>query len=190
MNITNTIIYLIGFPGTGKFTISKEIQKLIPAVLVDNHLILNPVFSVIEADGKTKIPDKAWDYTRKIRDIVLDSIRDFAKPQSNFIFTNLLVEGSQVDRELYSEVELLAKARNANLLTVRLHISVEALCERVGSSDRKQRHKMTEADAVRAMVTKNILLMPSAGYFDIDVTNLSSKDAASQIVDELVRRTR
>ena len=190
MNIANTIIYLIGFPGTGKFTISKEIQKLMPAVLVDNHLILNPVFSVIEADGKTKIPDKAWDYTRKIRDIVLDSIRELAKPQSNFIFTNLLVEGSQVDQELYSEVELLAKDRNANLLAVRLHISVDALCERIGSNDRKERLKMTDSEGVRDMATKNILLKPSTGCFDIDVTNLSSKDAASQIVDELVRRTR
>jgi shikimate kinase len=39
----NTMIYLIGFAGAGKFTIAKEICKSAEARLVDNHLINNPI---------------------------------------------------------------------------------------------------------------------------------------------------
>ncbi len=45
----NTIMYLIGYGGTGKYTIAKEIAALTGAVVVDNHLINNPVFSVVRS---------------------------------------------------------------------------------------------------------------------------------------------
>lgn len=48
----NTIIYLLGFPGTGKYTIAKEICKQADFKLVDNHLINNPLFTLIENDDK------------------------------------------------------------------------------------------------------------------------------------------
>ena len=63
----NTIIYLIGFAGTGKYTIAKEICRLTNARLVDNHLINNPVFSLIRADGKTLLPESVWEKTWAIR---------------------------------------------------------------------------------------------------------------------------
>ena len=47
----NTIVYLIGYAGTGKYTIAKEIAVLTGAVIVDNQLINTPIFSVIAADG-------------------------------------------------------------------------------------------------------------------------------------------
>jgi predicted kinase len=43
----NTIVYLIGYAGTGKYTIAREIAGLTGAVIVDNQLINNPVFSVV-----------------------------------------------------------------------------------------------------------------------------------------------
>ncbi|HEX6477597.1 MAG TPA: hypothetical protein VF043_02040 [Ktedonobacteraceae bacterium] len=49
----NTIVYLIGYAGTGKYTIAKELARLTGAVIVDNHLINNPVFSIVGASGNT-----------------------------------------------------------------------------------------------------------------------------------------
>ena len=68
----STIVYLIGFAGTGKHTIALEICRLTGARLVDNHLINNPVFSLIQADGKTRLPETVWKKTWAIRHIVLD----------------------------------------------------------------------------------------------------------------------
>lgn len=56
MAIENTFIYLMGFAGTGKLTIAKELQKIVPSILVDNHLILNVVFSLIEPEFKAMDP--------------------------------------------------------------------------------------------------------------------------------------
>jgi hypothetical protein len=52
----NTIIYLIGFPGTGKYTIAREIAQQEDFRLVDNHLVNNPLFNLIHADGITPLP--------------------------------------------------------------------------------------------------------------------------------------
>lgn len=51
--IENSIIYLIGFTGTGKLTIAKEIALKIDIRVVANHLINDPILSLIQADGKT-----------------------------------------------------------------------------------------------------------------------------------------
>jgi hypothetical protein len=39
MNLRNTIIYLIGIPAVGKYTIAKEIGRMAGAKVVDNQLI-------------------------------------------------------------------------------------------------------------------------------------------------------
>lgn len=84
----NTILYLIGFPGTGKYTIAKEIAALTGARLIDNHLINNPIFSVVRKDGRTELPKETWGYTRQIGDIVREAVVKLAPPEENFIFTN------------------------------------------------------------------------------------------------------
>lgn len=187
MKIENTLIYLIGFPGAGKFTVAHELQKLIPAVIVDNHLILNPVFTVIEPDGKTPLPAKVWENAWKIRHIVLDTIRELAKPRSNFIFTNALVEGSTEDQQLFGEIETLAKERGAKLFPVRLLVSADTLCERVTSPERKERYKTTDPVATREAACTYTLLKPPEGGLDIETTNLSPLEAAKLIVEGLER---
>src|SRR5271154_7172761 len=110
-----TIVYLIGFAGTGKHTIALEICRLTGARLVDNHLINNPVFSLIQADGKTRLPETVWKKTWAIRHIVLDVIREISPAPFSFVFTNELIDGSNDDRKLFAEVEDLAEARLAQV---------------------------------------------------------------------------
>jgi len=40
-NLKNTFILLIGFAGTGKYTIGRELCRRTGAKLIDNHLINN-----------------------------------------------------------------------------------------------------------------------------------------------------
>lgn len=42
-----SIIYLIGPPAVGKFTVAKAIAKLNDAAVVDNQLINIPIFSLL-----------------------------------------------------------------------------------------------------------------------------------------------
>lgn len=56
MKLCNTVIYLIGIPAVGKYTIAKEIGRMTGAKVVDNQLINLPVFSVVGYDGTDSFP--------------------------------------------------------------------------------------------------------------------------------------
>lgn len=186
----NTILYLIGFAGTGKYTIAKEIAALTGAVLVDNHLINNPVFSVIGADGKTPLPAGIWQKTEGIRHIVLDTIAELGKPESSFIFTNQLYAGNPVDRRWYEDVEKLATKRNALFVPVILRCELEELCRRVTSPERALRLKEIVAEKTRKKIRKYTLLrIEHPNYLELDVTNLSPLQAAQTIIAHVEQRT-
>jgi hypothetical protein len=147
--MNNTIVYLIGYGGTGKYTIAKEIALLTDAVIVDNQLVNHPVFNVLGADGKTRLPDSIWPKIESIRRIVLDTIAELAKPQVSFLFTNELYEGKPRDRRWYEDVALLAAKRQALFVPVILHCEPEEHDRRVNSPERAVRLKETGADRTR-----------------------------------------
>ncbi len=51
-----TMVALIGFAGTGKYTIGRELCRRTGAKLIHNHLINKPIFTVANADGITPLP--------------------------------------------------------------------------------------------------------------------------------------
>ncbi|HEY6401417.1 MAG TPA: hypothetical protein VI479_08405 [Blastocatellia bacterium] len=79
MKLHKTIIYLIGIPAVGKYTIPKKIGRMTGAKVVDNQLINFPVFSVIGYDGTANFPFTygASAQIEKIQRAVLAVIRDF-----------------------------------------------------------------------------------------------------------------
>ncbi len=186
MALKNTFIYLIGFPATGKYTIAKELCKLEPSIkLVDNHLINNPIFSVLELDGKTKLPDQVWQNVDKIRDIVLDSIVKLSAKETSFIFTNHLIENDEHDLEQYYLIKKTALARGAYFLPVHLKCSVEELEKRIDSDERAVRFKMTDKSAVRPYAEKfNVLKIREHNGFELDVSLMFPKEAALEILEK------
>lgn len=133
--MNNTIIYLIGLPGIGKFTIGKEISKRTGARLIDNQLINNPIFSVIAADGFSPLPEIIWDRIGAIRRIILDAIRNISPAHFSFIFTNVLFNDSTLDAKYFADIAELAQQRQAKFVPVRLICSEDELCRRVVSPD-------------------------------------------------------
>ena len=179
----NTIIYLIGFAGTGKYTIAKEIVALSAARLVDNHLINNPVFSLIPLDGVTPLSDSVWEKTWAIRHIILDVIRDISPSDYSFIFTNELNEGVADDAKLFAEVEELASTRKSVLIPVRLICDENELCRRITSPNRADRLKDTNADnARRKYRSSQILNVLHPNLLNLNVTNLEPIQAAQAII--------
>lgn len=178
------IIYLIGFAGTGKYTIAKKICQLTGARLVDNHLINNPVFSVIHQDGgKTPLPETVWEKTWAIRDIVLETILTISPPDFSFVFTNDLVEGWPDDLILFSEVEGLASKRGSLFIPVRLLCSEDELCSRIVSPDRAERFKdINPLNAQEKSRTHSVLKVAHPNTLDLDVTQCSAQKAAERII--------
>jgi hypothetical protein len=119
----NTIIYLIGFGGTGKLTIAKELAKLENFKIVDNHLINNPVFNFV--DLSEGVPSYAWPQVRKIREAVYETIANYSPSEMNFIFTNELFEFSDDDKLIYEKVKAIAESRKSDFFPVRLLVGTE-----------------------------------------------------------------
>jgi len=109
--LENTIIALIGFAGTGKYTVGRELCALTGAKLIDNHLINNPVFKVVNADGIRPLPNGVWDKVKAVRAIVYESIRELSPPELSFVFTIELFERSPGDHKAFTDLEECGFAR-------------------------------------------------------------------------------
>src|ERR1700686_4013097 len=96
-SLENTIVALIGFAGTGKYTIGRELSERTGARLIDNHLINNPIFTVVNADGVTPLPAKVWDSVKEIRATVYRAIRQLSPAEMSFVFTMELRESNPLD---------------------------------------------------------------------------------------------
>jgi hypothetical protein len=188
-NMKNTIFYLIGYAGTGKYSIAKEIAALTGAAIADNQLINNPVFSVLGADGKTLLPAAIWPKIEGIRHIVLDTIAELAQPEASFIFTNELYDGKTMDRRWYEDVAALAEKRQAMLVPVILRCEPEEIYRRVTSPERAARFKEISADSARKKIrTYQLLHVDHPNCLELDVTNLSSIQAARAILAHVEKR--
>ena len=176
-------IYLIGLAGTGKLTIAKAIQRQFDCLLVDNHLINNVVFSLIDPDGVTPVRQEVWSKVIAIRSIALATIRDHSRRNRNFVFTNELLAGNARHEQFFADVRDLAQARGATLLPVRLLIDPEELARRVVSPGRTEAFKDINAAGARERAATCTLLQPAGvDCMNLDVTALTAEEAASRIL--------
>jgi hypothetical protein len=144
--LRRVVIYLIGVPAVGKYTIAAEIRRLTGARVVDNQLINLPVFSVLGYDGKDSFPfpPGAWKHVEAIRTAVLATIREHCGPEDSFVFTNVLQAGCASDEALFHGIEQLATDRGSRFYPVWLSCFEEKLRVRKDTLDRRARLKDTD----------------------------------------------
>ena len=184
--LKNAIIVLIGFAGTGKYTIGRELCDLTGAKLIDNHLINKPVFKVVNPDGIRPLPDGIWDKVKAVRAIVYESIRELSPPELSFVFTIELFERSSGDQRAFLDLEELAASRGSLFVPVRLLCEVEELCRRVVNPARVQMVKLINSEAVRRRSAEETLLDSTHPHvLTIDVTDKSPTEAAATILQHI-----
>ena len=179
----NTIIYLIGHYAVGKLTVARAIVDATNARLFDNHLANNVIFSLIQADGRTPLPERVWDMIDVIRDQALLAMEELAPSDASFVLTNCLLESDPGDRAAYEKVEQLAIARRSVFVPVILTASDIAHSSRMASPDRAERFKMTDAvAAARKRQTTELLRVSHPHRLDIDTTDMPPVEAARKII--------
>lgn len=179
----NTMIYILGHSGSGKYTIGKEISNLLDFKLIDNHYINNVIFQLIETDGRSKLPERVWDYTRAVSKAVFGTIRELSNPNASFIFTNALMKEQANSESIYSDVLEVASYRNSRFFTVVLDISKEELRRRVSSVDRRKRLKdISPENADKAYDSLSIYTPRDQEVIPVDVTNKTARQAAEEII--------
>ncbi|HEY3025116.1 MAG TPA: hypothetical protein VGJ55_03090 [Pyrinomonadaceae bacterium] len=184
--LDNTLVLLIGFAGTGKYTIGRELCRRTGAKLVDNHLIANPVFTVVNADGITPLPKEVWAKLKEIRRIVYESIRELSPANLGFVLTMELRENNPDDHSAIDDLEKLAAARQSLFVPIRLVCEVEELCRRVADPKRRERLKEISVENTRRKSAEDAVLNPKhANLRTIDVTAKSPSETADAIIREV-----
>jgi deoxyadenosine/deoxycytidine kinase len=186
----NTMIYLIGFAGVGKYTIAKAIAEMMAGTLevckiVDNHYVLNPIFNLIAEDGVTPLSAQVWDAAMQVRLAVLATIEHVSPRDWNFVFTNELTEDSDGSNlMLYSQILRVAEARGARFVPVRLWCDLEEHLSRVVRPERRERMKDVDPNEARDKHANHKLFMPDhANTLTLNVTGLTPEIAARTILD-------
>lgn len=154
-----TVFYLIGFPGTGKYTVAKAMGRLAAAegaklVVVDNHYINGPIFGVLDIDGMTPLDRTVWDRTGEVGEAVLRTIETLSPVSWSFVFTNDLQHASVGAHRLFERVAKMAVVRGNSFVPVRLTCDVEELARRIVSPERHQRLKLVDAEAIRRLAPR------------------------------------
>jgi hypothetical protein len=182
----NTIVVLMGFAGTGKYTIGRELCERTGARLVDNHLINNPVFTVVNADGVTPLPAKVWDRVKEIRATVYQTIRELSPPEMSFVFTLELRESNPLDHLAFHDLAELAAARQSRFVPIRLICGVEELCRRVTDPARAAMLKEISPELARKKSAEDeVLKAPHPNLRTLDVTKRTASGSVDAILDEV-----
>ena len=181
----NVHIYIIGYPGTGKYTIAKEICESDKDFrLVDNHLVNNPVFSIIHQDGKTPLPQQVWDNVGRIWDVILDTMVNLSPKDYSFVMTNFLHKACPDDSLWFETVRDMAEKKRGSLfIPVHIHCSIEENKKRVIRPDRAMRMKCIDPDLVENWHNHDAIIdVDHPNFLELDVTDLSPQDSVRAIL--------
>lgn len=154
------IVVLNGFPGTGKFTILKQAQELLPAdttCLLDNHLLIDPVVAVIP--GRS---DEHHELRRMVRAPIFEQLGKRAQEGLVILMTACLAEDDKRDAAFLQEHLDMARRTGVPIFWENAHCDHAALEQRVGSPERCQgaKTKLTDVRVLRDLVREHRLIEP------------------------------
>ena len=182
-DMRNTIIYLIGPPGVGKYTVGQLIAAASGARLIHNHYWNNVIFDLLDQDGVTPLPDSIWEKTGQVRGAVMKTIAELSPPDWSFIFTHAAVgDGDEIDRQIVMDFSQVAEARNASLFTINLVCQPEELGRRVRSLERRKLMKEVDGEAAKRNAVMHAFDPGIGRRTTIDTTSMSARDAAERIL--------
>ena len=173
------IIYLIGHPGTGKYTIAQEFAKF-GFIICDNQLINNPIFTLLNYDGLGKIPDSGWNAIGRIRTAILDFMA--TEQNHNYVLTNCLYE-EDGDRKCYAQVKDMALKRGSFFAPIKLLISEEEHLKRITEPSRRARWKSIDPEDVYQ--TLPLITIEHPHLLELDVSHLSAEQVAEKILKHI-----
>ncbi|HUR48630.1 MAG TPA: AAA family ATPase [Acidimicrobiales bacterium] len=188
-----TIYLLVGYPGTGKYTVAQELAKQLDAAgrttrVVDNHYVNNPVFGLVQQDGVGNLPEGIWDRVGEVRGALLATIETLSPPGWSFVFTNWIGENESGAKDYLERLRAMAGARASEFVIVRLVCETAELTTRVATPQRRERMKWTDAAAVLRLTETHRLIDPGPPAITIDNTRLTPAECAAAILERAASR--
>ncbi len=186
----NVIVYLIGPPGVGKYSTGKLLAERMPAKLLDNHYWCNPIFDIIEPDGRTALPPAVWDRTNAVLTAVLETVATLAPPDRNYVFTHAIWDdgGHPSDFTIAGQILSVAERRKARALVVRLSCGATELCARIAAEERAKRQKTRDVSQAERLARLEPLNLNHDWIVDLDTTDLRPEAVADFVMAEISKR--
>ncbi|HEX4904527.1 MAG TPA: AAA family ATPase, partial [Acidimicrobiales bacterium] len=177
------VYQLLGYPGTGKYTVAKAIVEHLqargePAALLDNHATASLIWSLVEPHRMFE--PEVMARMNELRRIIVETARDFAGPNHSIVFTNFVP--SQTPGSVLDPHRDLAVHLDRPLVAVVLRCDTEEVLRRVPNAERAARHKLVNADIARKVMGRGMSLPDWAELVDLDTTGLTAEETAARIV--------
>ena len=180
------IVVLNGFPGTGKLTILKHLQKYLPAettCLLDNHLLIDPVVAVIPDRS-----DRHHELRRSVRAPIFEELAHQAKQGHTILMTACLAADSSRDKAVFREHLDIARKAGVPLYWINVHCHRNVLEQRVSTPERQQgsKTKLTDVDVLWDILENHTLLEPSSnGDGDVRLV-FESMDVSGEVETSVI----
>ena len=185
--MNNVIVYLIGPPGVGKYSTGKLLAERMPAKLLDNHYWCNPIFEIVEPDGRTPLPPSVWDRTNAVLTAVLETVATLAPPDRNYVFTHAIWDdgGHPSDLTTAGQILRVAERRKARALVVRLSCGATELSGRIAAEERAKRLKTRDVSQAERLARLEPLNLNHDWIVDLDTTKLKPEAVADLVMAEI-----
>jgi len=185
----NAFFYLIGPPGVGKYTVGKIVAERVSAKLIDNHYSINPIFALIEQDGRTPLPPQVWEQVERVRAAVFETIATLSPRDWSFVFTHAASDDPS-DAVTCRQILSMAERRGARVIVARLICQAEELARRVLSPERRPRMKEMDPEAARVNAAAPLFDPRHADMVDIDTTAKTPEEVADFVLQAARERWR
>ncbi|KAL8686500.1 MAG: hypothetical protein Q9218_007060 [Villophora microphyllina] len=178
-------VYINGYPGVGKYTIAKELVKLLAnAQLLDNHLLIDPVAALYERS----MPE--YQGLRKyVRKGLLDSIATSTSLKDvTWIFTDSQ-SSDAVGSAAVADYIHAAETRGSPIISIILNCTLEENCYRMNAESRGKT-KLHDCEVlIEVRETEELYLFGGDREFPLNVTDLTAYAAARKIHDFIKKVT-
>ncbi|KAL8738293.1 MAG: hypothetical protein Q9181_000882 [Wetmoreana brouardii] len=173
------LIYINGYPGVGKYTIAKELVKLLPnAKLLDNHQLIDPVAAVYE-----RWMPEYQGLRKTVRKGILDSIATSTTLMDvTWIFTDSQ-SSDEVGSAAVADYIHAARTRSSPLISVILMCNTDENLRRL-KAELRGKTKLNDTDVLLEIrESKDLYHFGGDAELTLDVTELSPVAAAQKILD-------
>jgi gluconate kinase len=173
------IAHLNGWPGVGKLTIGRIVAERLRARLIHNHLLHDVAIACTGLND----PER-WPLYEAVREAAYRALAQRPASES-IVMTNALCVNSERERRAWNQVVDLAIDRRAPLVPVVLEAVFEENARRLQSAERVGR-KLIDPEKLREFMVSDRIQYPDVPeLLTLDVTALSTEQAAARICDHL-----
>jgi hypothetical protein len=179
-----TLVYIYGPPAVGKLTIARRLSARTGLPLFHNHLSVDAVASVFPFGGEP--------FSKVLHRFRLDTFETAAAEGLSLIFTNNSAWRGPDARSRFAafaaEADRRVTAAGGRILFVQLTAPPEVLEGRLGSADRHELGKLTDAERLRELLggLDQSPLNPSDLCID---TSTTGPDAAAAVIARALGET-